>query len=165
MTTETLHAEGLIDAARARGIDGPVTLIAHDSGGAIAWYFALAGSRPLERLIVMNLPHPVRLAQGLRTLRQLRRSSYLFFFQLPWLPERLLAANRAAAIARIFLGMAVDETRFPRAVLSVYCRNARRPGALTAMLNYYRALGRELTVGTDALVRDFTLPRPQATRA
>jgi len=177
----------LIDAARRLGVAGPVTLIGHDWGGAIAWMFVLLQPRPIARFIVMNLPHPVRFAAGLRTLRQLRRSWYLFFFQLPWLPERLLAANHAAAIAGMFRGMAVDKSRFPRAVLEVYCKNALRPGALTAMLNYYRAmfrhsqrsspalhkvlevptlmiwgerdsaLGIELTHGTEALVRDFSL--------
>jgi pimeloyl-ACP methyl ester carboxylesterase len=83
--------------------------------------------------------------------------------------------------------MAVDKSRFPRSVLEVYCNNALRRGALTAMLNYYRAmfryaqrgdprlrqvlevptlmiwgerdtaLGIELTYGTEALVRDFSL--------
>jgi pimeloyl-ACP methyl ester carboxylesterase len=178
---------GMIDAAARQGIAGPVTLIAHDWGGAIAWRFVLGAHRPIARFIVMNLPHPVRFAAGLKTLRQLRRSWYIFFFQLPWLPERLLAANHAAAIAGMFRGMAVDKSRFPRAVLEVYCRNALQPGALTAMLNYYRALfrygrrvdptlgkllevptlmiwgeqdsalGIELTYGTEALVRDFTV--------
>ena len=187
MTELLADVAALIDAARARGMDGPVTLIGHDWGGAIAWYFALLATRPLERFIVMNLPHPTRFAEGFKTLRQLRRSWYLFFFQLPWLPERLLAGNGAAAIAGILRRTAVDKTRFPRDVLSVYCRNAQRPGALTAMLNYYRAgfrypppprrefcipletptlmiwgeedraLGKELTVDTGTLVRDFTL--------
>jgi pimeloyl-ACP methyl ester carboxylesterase len=178
---------GLLDAAARMGATGPVTLVAHDWGGAIAWMFVLTKPRPIARFIVMNLPHPVRFAAGLRTLRQLRRSWYLFFFQLPWLPERLLAANHAAAIAGMFRGMAVDKNRFPRSVLEVYCKNALRPGALTAMLNYYRAmfryaprrdprlrqvlevptlmiwgeqdaaLGIELSYGTEALVRDLSL--------
>lgn len=177
---------GLIDAARAHGIDGDIVLIGHDWGGALGWFFVLNAIRPVDRFIVMNLPHPDLFARGLRTLRQLRRSWYIFWFQLPWLPERILAADNAAWIARAFRGMAVDKSRFPDEVLAVYRANALIPGALTAMINWYRAnfrnpfrtlapakplrvptlmlwgeqdaaLGRELTSGTAELVDDFTL--------
>ncbi|MDP1626598.1 MAG: alpha/beta fold hydrolase [Parvibaculum sp.] len=178
---------GLIDAARARGISGPVTLVAHDWGGVIAWTFALAGVRPLERFIVMNLPHPTLFARGLRTWAQLKRSWYVFFFQIPWLPEKLLLARNAHAIGEAFRGMAIDKSRFPDSVLDHYRKNAQLPGAMTAMINYYRAnfrgappkewtdpplletptlmiwgeadsaLGKELTYGTEDLVSDITI--------
>lgn len=130
---------GLIDAARARGITGPVTLIAHDWGGIVGWTFAIEQGRPLDRFIIMNIPHPVLMGRGLRTWKQLRRSWYMFFFQIPWLPEFLLGARRAEAIGRAFRDMAVDKSRFPDNVLDEYRNNAVKPGALTAMLNYYRA--------------------------
>src|SRR5262245_10028014 len=78
-------AAGLIDAAAARR----TLLVAHDWGGIIAWIFAIRRVRPLERLVVMNCAHPG--APAIRSFRQLRRSWYMFFFQIPWLPERLLA--------------------------------------------------------------------------
>lgn len=130
---------GLIDAARARGIEGPTTLIAHDWGGAIGWSFALSGARPLERFIVMNLPHPALFLKALRTWAQLKRSWYVFFFQLPWLPEKVFTMNNANAIAEAFRGMAIDKNRFPDSVLDEYRKNALIPGAMTAMINYYRA--------------------------
>ena len=136
---------GLIDSARARGIADEVCLVAHDWGGVIAWYFMLAAQRPVDRFVVMNLPHPSRMAAELRHWRQFRRSWYALFFQLPWLPEKLLGANGARAIGEAFAGMAVDKTRFPEEVLEVYRSAARAPGALTAMLNYYRALLRRRT--------------------
>jgi pimeloyl-ACP methyl ester carboxylesterase len=178
---------GLIDAARARGITGPVTLVAHDWGGAIAWTFVLKKIRPLERFIVMNLPHPAIFAKKIRTWAQLRKSWYVFFFQIPWLPEKVFLARNAQAIAEAFRGMAVDKSRFPEEVLDHYRANAQLPGAMTAMINYYRAnfggerpaewaeppivdiptlmiwgeedaaLGKELTYGTEELVSDFTL--------
>lgn len=187
---ENLKADvaGLIDAARARGIKGPVTLIAHDWGGAIGWAFALSGDRPLERFIVMNLPHPALFLKGLKSWAQIRRSWYIFFFQLPWLPEKLFTARNAEAIAQAFVGMAVTKSRFPESVLAEYRKSALIPGAMTAMINYYRAsfrdrsgasalseppiletptlmlwgeedaaLGRELTLGTEKLVKDFTI--------
>ncbi len=126
---------GLIDAAGAK----ETLLVGHDWGGAIAWIFALAGIRPLERFIVMNLPHPKLFRRGLRTWKQLRRSWYIFFFQLPWLPERLLGANGARRVSGMIRGSAAIKGRFPGEVLEVYRKNAAQPGALPAMLAYYRA--------------------------
>lgn len=176
----------LIDASGAKS----VTLVGHDWGGAVAWMSALRHIRPLERLIVMNLPHPTRFQQEVRKWAQLRRSWYMFFFQLPWLPEMALTARGAQAIRDAFRNMAIDKSRFPDEVLDVYARQALEPGAMTAMLNWYRAairymsratqeflahppildvptlmiwgeedsaLGKELTYGTDKLVRDFTV--------
>jgi epoxide hydrolase 4 len=129
---------GLIDAAGARS----VTLLAHDWGGVIAWYFAMRGGRPLERLVVMNLPHPAIMESELRRWRQIAKSWYVLFFQIPRLPEALLRARNYRAIGEAFRNMAVDKSRFPDDVLQVYRDNAAKPGALTAMLNYYRAMVR-----------------------
>ena len=126
----------LIDASGA----AKVTLIAHDWGGALAWQAAIRRVRPIARLVVMNMPHPVGLRRALRRWPQRRRSWYMAFFQLPWLPERVLARNDAAWIRRAFRDMAVDRGRFPDAVLDVYARAALQPGALTAMLDWYRAM-------------------------
>jgi len=127
----------LIDASGAK----ETVLIAHDWGGVIAWYFALRRIRPLSRLIVMNLPHPAIFDRVVRSgWRQRLRSWYVLFFQLPWLPERLLRMRRASAVSEAFRGMAVDKSRFPEEVLDVYRQAALQPGALTAMINYYRAL-------------------------
>jgi pimeloyl-ACP methyl ester carboxylesterase len=82
---------------------------------------------------------------GLRELkhwRQLRRSWYIFFFQLPWLPERMMGGKGARGIKGAFYNMAVDKSRFPSSVLQTYADAALRPGAMTAMINYYRALVR-----------------------
>lgn len=126
----------LIEAAGAKH----VVLIGHDWGALIAWYYAMFGLPPISKLIIMNVPHPALAEQGLRTWRQLVKSWYIFFFQLPKLPEWLLARNRCEAIGRAFRRMAVDKSRFPDEVLRVYQDAAAQPGALTAMVNYYRAL-------------------------
>ncbi len=134
----------------------PVTLIAHDWGAIIAWAFAASNQRPLERLVILNVPHPARLAEELRTWRQLKKSWYVFFFQIPWLPEKLLAANGARAIARAFSALAMDQTNFGPEVLQVYRENALIPGALTAMVNYYRAAAR--TTGLSEFTREKVSP-------
>ncbi len=161
--------------------------IGHDWGALIAWQYAMFGRLPISKLIIMNVPHPKLAEKGLRTRRQLAKSWYIFFFQLPWIPEWLLARNHCAAIGRAFRGMAVDKSRFPDEVLRVYQDAAAEPGALTAMVNYYRALlrnlrrtrhrgtprietptlmiwgeedsalGKELSFGTEEYVRDLTL--------
>ncbi len=129
---------GLIDAAGARA----TVLIGHDWGGIIAWYFALRKPRPLDRLVVMNAPHPGAAEQAFRSFRQLRRSWYVFFFLLPWLPEKLLGARGARGIGEMFRRSSCNPARFPQEVLDVYQRYAAQPGALTAMLDYYRAFVR-----------------------
>ncbi len=176
-----LDVAGLIDASGAE----EVLLVGHDWGGMIAWHFALRRLRKLAGLVVLNIPHPRLFLRAVtRPGPQLGRSWYIFAFQLPLLPERLLARDDYRAIAGAFLGMAVDKSRFPREVIDVYKRSADEPGALSGMLAYYRAalrhpsvvkyptletrtlmiwgeedraLGKELTQGTEELVRDFTL--------
>ncbi|MFN4177745.1 alpha/beta fold hydrolase [Phenylobacterium sp.] len=176
---------GLIDASGAK----EVTLIGHDWGAAVAWAFAAHKVRPLERLVIMNVPHPAVFAKVLRSSpRQLLRSWYMFLFQIPGLPEWLNTAGDARAIRRAFRGMAIDKSRFPDEVLDRYARDAQRPGAMKAMVNWYRAaarhpglmagpwprietptlviwgeadaaLGLETLDGTDAYVEDLTIRR------
>jgi epoxide hydrolase 4 len=126
----------LIDASGAK----EVMLIAHDWGAIIAWAFALRKLRPLSKLVIMNVPHPMIGMREIRKWRQFWKSWYIFVFQIPKLPEKELAKDGAARIKRAFSDMAVDKSRFPPDVLDIYARAALRPGALTAMLNYYRAL-------------------------
>jgi epoxide hydrolase 4 len=139
---ETLEEDvaALIEASGARD----VVLVGHDWGAVIAWYYAMFGRLPISKLIIMNVPHPALMEKGLRTRRQLAKSWYIFFFQLPWIPEWGLARRGCEAIGRVFRDMAVDKARFPDEVLRVYREAAAAPGALTAMLNYYRALIRGL---------------------
>ena len=130
---------GLIDASGLK----EVVLIAHDWGAMIAWYFAMRKIRPLERLIIMNVPHPGAFAKQIRSLpAQLMKSWYIFFFQLPWFPELMFTAKEAKGVADAFVNMAVDKSRFPEEVLDVYRKNALRPNGMKYMINYYRALVR-----------------------
>ena len=173
----------LIDASGAKRVH----LAGHDWGAVVAWEFAMRRARPIERLAIFNVPHPAIFREQLRTNPvQRRRSLYVAFFQLPWLPELLLRRKNGALIDEAFRGMAVDKARFPDDVLAVYRANALRPGGATAMINWYRAagrrfgdanapapvievptlmvwgeedtaLGKELTLGTDRYVKDLTL--------
>jgi epoxide hydrolase 4 len=126
----------LIDASGAK----EVMIVAHDWGAIIAWHFAILKLRPLTRLVIMNVPHPKVAQREIRRWRQFRRSWYIFFFQLPGLPEWLNTRRGAQLVKRAFHNMAVDKSRFPPEALQLYADAAQRPGAMTAMLNYYRAL-------------------------
>ncbi|MFT4634064.1 MAG: pimeloyl-ACP methyl ester carboxylesterase [Candidatus Pseudothioglobus sp.] len=125
----------LIDAAGK----AEVVLIAHDWGALIAWEFAIQKIRPLQKLIICNVPHPAAAREAF-SFAQLRKSWYILFFQIPRLPEKLLGRRGAKPIADVFLTSSLDPQRFPPDVLSLYQENAAQPGALTAMINYYRAL-------------------------
>jgi pimeloyl-ACP methyl ester carboxylesterase len=115
-------------------------VIGHDWGGALAWAFASRYPQMIERLIVLNAPHPGAMMRALRTAEQRRKSWYMFFFQIPWLPEQILLRNHAAAIARTLRSSAVQKTAFPDDVLAAYRDAMNKPGVMTAALNYYRQL-------------------------
>lgn len=160
-------------------------LVGHDWGGAIAWCVADAYPAWVDRLIVLNLPHPALFRAGLLQPQQFLRSTYAMFFQLPWLPELLLQANDYELIRWALRHTTVDPDTFSTADLEAYRDAIAKPGALTAALNYYRnafsfdffgrewhtiqiptlliwgendvALGVELTHGTDRYVEDLTI--------
>lgn len=119
-----------------------LTILAHDWGAVIAWVFAIKQARPLARLIIMNVPHPAAAAAQGRSFAQLKKSWYMFFFQIPWLPEKMLGRLAAKGVGDAIANSSCDPAMFPDDVLDIYRNNAARPGALTAMLNYYRALFR-----------------------
>jgi pimeloyl-ACP methyl ester carboxylesterase len=115
----------------------------HDWGGMIAWSLAIAHPERVERLIALNMPHPARFFQELRqNPEQRRRSRYILFFQIPWLPELVLSARNGAAFDRIFRSTPIDRAVFDDETIRCYKQAMARPGALTAALNYYRAMGR-----------------------
>ncbi|MDP1737644.1 MAG: alpha/beta hydrolase [Caulobacter sp.] len=115
-------------------------LIAHDWGAIVAWAFAMDRVLELDGLVIMNVPHPAVFAEDIKiNPAQRKRSWYVFFFQIPWLPEWVLTRKGAEAIGRAFTDMAVDKSRFPPQVVDHYRRNALLPGAATAMVNWYRA--------------------------
>lgn len=114
-------------------------LVAHDWGALIAWVVALRRTVALDGLIIMNVPHPAVFKRTLGSWAQKKKSWYVAFFQLPWLPEAMLGARHAEGIGKAFTDSAVHKDRFPPDIVAHYRDNAAKPGALTAMVNYYRA--------------------------
>lgn len=127
---------GLVHAAEAK----ETLLMTHDWGSIIGWQVAMRKAIPLERLVIMNVPHPACFLREIQTWDQFKRSWYMLAFQLPFVPEWRLTADGASIITRSFLSMAVDRSRFPPEVTDEYRRAALEPGAAAAMVNYYRAM-------------------------
>ena len=129
-----------------------IFLAGHDWGGAVAWSAALLYPQRIAKLAVLNCPHPSIMLKFLNTrLRQLLRSWYVFFFQLPWLPETFFSVFNYQLAVRAVLRSSRAGT-FSSADLAQYRAAWSQPGALTAMINWYRALFRQRTKFADRTV-------------
>lgn len=130
---------GLIDAAGCE----EVVLIAHDWGAVIAWNFAIRQIRPLSQLIICNVPHPVPAEKAFtKGFSQLKKSWYIFFFQLPRLPEFMMKMRKGRGMGELIKESASHPQNFPDEVVDIYNENGSRRENLTGMINYYRALVR-----------------------
>jgi pimeloyl-ACP methyl ester carboxylesterase len=132
-------------------------LVGHDWGAAVAWMTAMNHPEFVERLAILNLPHPRRLLRAFRDPRQLARSWYMFFFQLPWLPELATRARHWQALRRP-LERDSRPGAFTDGDLERYVEAWSVPGAITAMLNYYRAAFRQTPWSAERGMRPVTAP-------
>jgi pimeloyl-ACP methyl ester carboxylesterase len=120
----------------------PVALAGHDWGGAVAWELAQAHPQLVRKLIILNMPHPSVMKENLRkNPRQMLRSWYAAFFQLPFLPEKICSISNYRWLENSLVRTARAGTFSHEYVLSLK-RAWRQPGALTAMINWYRAFFR-----------------------
>jgi epoxide hydrolase 4 len=118
-------------------------VVGHDWGGAVAWATAIGRPEVVERLAVLNCPHPARFRAHIRSNpRQMLRSWYMLFFQIPYLADALLRMNGAAMVGRMIRGSAVNKAAFSDEDLAHFREAFKRPYTATAALNYYRALRR-----------------------
>jgi len=117
-------------------------VVGHDWGALVAW--AVAGMHPsvVSRLAILNVPHPLAMMRGLRRLSQLKKSWYILFFQLPWIPERAIARDDFAYIRKTFA-----RDGFANGEITPTIEALKVPGALTAALHYYRSAIRRLVTG------------------
>jgi pimeloyl-ACP methyl ester carboxylesterase len=115
-------------------------VVGHDWGGLVAWWTASRHPDRIERLAILNAPHPAIVGSYMRRHpSQILRSHYVAFFQIPWVPEAMLARSDYAALRGALVGSSRRGT-FSQADLERYREAWRQPGALTGMLNWYRAL-------------------------
>jgi pimeloyl-ACP methyl ester carboxylesterase len=117
-------------------------VVGHDWGGAVAWSFAMFRPELLRKLSVLNCPHPAEMLRGLRTWKQMKKSWYMFFFQLPGLPERWIAADDYKFLRNALGGGAATKDDVER-----YVEAAKRGDRLEGGINYYRASLRAAALG------------------
>lgn len=130
--------EDLFALADALGLDR-FTLVGHDWGGAIAWIATLQKPERLKRLVILNAPHPYIFQKSLFTSRAQRRaSSYVRLFRIPGLERVAMAIGLRKLATRTFARMA-KRNALPPEEIDAYVREWSQPGALAAMLNWYRA--------------------------
>ena len=110
-------------------------VVGHDWGGAVAWRLGADAPDRLRTLTVVSTPHPRALVRSLVTSSQAARSWYMGAFQVPAVPERLLLAGRGRLLRRMLRGSGL-----PGPIGTDYVTRMLEPGALTAALNWYRAL-------------------------
>jgi epoxide hydrolase 4 len=160
---------GLIDALEYE----KVNLVGHDFGALVAWMLATNHPERLHRLGIINVPHPAVMWRFLRRdFEQMRRSWYALFFQLPGLPEMILRAGNWR-VASSGLRRSGRDNAFTDEDIEKYREAWSQPGAMTSMLNWYRAAARYRPDITNAMqvsvrtlilwgVQDFALSRRMA---
>ncbi|MGB9713980.1 MAG: alpha/beta fold hydrolase [Candidatus Bathyarchaeales archaeon] len=115
-------------------------VVGHDWGGIVAWNLAAFNPQVVEKLVILNAPHPNAYVMRTRNLfRQLQKSWYVFFFQTADVPEEVLSRNNYAFLKNMLRQSFVKEGVLTEEDLRVYIEAWSKPGALTAALNYYRA--------------------------
>jgi len=130
-----------------------IILAGHDWGAAVAWSAALLYPQRIAKLAVLNVPHPSVMRKFLSTRpRQLLRSWYMFLFQFPWLPEAIFSAFHFRIGSQALLRSSRPGT-FSAEDLVQYRAAWSQPGALTGMINWYRALFRTRVKFSDKIVR------------
>lgn len=114
-------------------------LVAHDWGGVVAWVTAIAFPDVVDKLVIINAPHPAVFDRELReNPAQQQASQYMLFFRSPQ-AEGFLSANNCAYLQEGILGEGIRQGYFNEADRQAYLEAWSQPGALTGGLNYYRA--------------------------
>ena len=116
----------------------PTALVGHDWGGAIAWLVAQRHPAMLNRLVIINAPHPARFFEEIRQRHQRRKSRYMFLFQLPFLPEWQMTRDGAAALTTLYRRHATNPDAFSEEDIQIFRDAFLKAGVARAAINYYR---------------------------
>ncbi|NET09333.1 MAG: alpha/beta hydrolase [Symploca sp. SIO2B6] len=116
-------------------------VVGHDWGGAIAWHLAQTFPQMIQRLAILNAPHPQRFMQEMMSnMDQLRRSWYLLAFQVPDLPEWMIRLNLQRFLKNMLQDQTIRKGAFSRSDTEIYQAALEKPGALSAAIAHYRQL-------------------------
>jgi pimeloyl-ACP methyl ester carboxylesterase len=116
-------------------------IVGHDWGGAIAWHLAQQFPEKLNRLAILNAPHPQRFVQEMASnFDQLRRSWHFLAFQVPGIPEWLIQQNLKDFVQNVLQGQAIRKGAFSAEETQIYQAALSKPGVLAAVMNYYRQM-------------------------
>jgi pimeloyl-ACP methyl ester carboxylesterase len=139
---EALSAD-VVELIRSFGREKAI-VVGHDGGGVVAWYLAMHHPEVVEKLIVMNAPHPAAYLREIRSNpAQQRKSWYVGFFQLPIVPEELIGHDPIESAHLLFRRGAINQEAFSSFDIHVMATALAQPEALTNMLNWYRAVVRD----------------------
>jgi epoxide hydrolase 4 len=129
-------------------------VVGHDWGGVVAWFVAMWRPDVIERLVILNAPHPAAYLRELRrSIDQPLRSWYTALFQLPWLPEALALADDCAILQQTLRRDPARPGAFSDADVAEYVRAWTQPRAMTCAINYYRATFRSASSVRKQFVR------------
>ena len=134
-------------------------LVGHDWGAIIAWATAMKHPAYIEKLVCLQVP-PTSIWHRNKTFAQLQASWYMLFFQIPYLPEWLMSRNDYAFMVKVLKKIAANKKFLTKEEIAEYKRSWRESGALSAMINYYRANALRLFFRKDAktMAHKFTMP-------
>lgn len=125
-------------------------IVGHDWGGSMAWRLAIDHPENVDRLVVLNSPHPKMMGKALSSnFTQMRKSWYIFFFQLPYLPELMLRKDVKKLMKGLLCGKAIRKGTFTDEDIQQYTTAFEKPDVIPAALNYYRAAFRERFKGKE----------------
>ena len=152
-------ANDIVGLIRALGGGAPVHLVGQDWGAGIAYGVLAAFPELIRRAVVMAVPHPARSAQSALDPKHVHRSFHWWFFQLPELPEKALAANDFAFVDYLWEYWTSAGYRDPAHIAQIKLM-LKEPGALAATLGYYRAMfdARKIDPNLESLRRSMERP-------
>jgi pimeloyl-ACP methyl ester carboxylesterase len=134
-----LLAGDILGLVHALGEKRAIT-VGHDWGGVVAWSLAAFNPEAVEKLVILNAPHPNAYISRTRILlRQLQKSWYVFFFQTADIPEEVLSQNDYLFLKNMLCHSFAKKETLTEKDLEIYAKAWSKPGALTAAINYYRA--------------------------
>lgn len=130
----------IVDIVDAAGVDS-AHLVGHDWGGAVSWWLAKHRGERFRTVTIANCPHQGVMMKSLmfNNFRQMMRSWYIGFFQLPAIPQAVLRAGNYRALAKTLRSLAENPDAFSDAEIEAYRQVWSQEGSLTAMVNWYRA--------------------------